>query len=265
MASKDEDIGWKFGEAVDGNKRKVKCKFCHKIISGGITRLKQHLAHKSGDVAPCGSVSVDVKREIMALLMQTKDKKTEKNRMTRDFEDEIVRSMNRPIDDDDDDDDDPELEYALRQSRTQHQFDHTREAYEHNRSGFYDRGGSSGYIPPQMTRSFSVGVGRGRNTPFEPASSPLARLRAREIELEKDCTNQKQSKLSTSFLKKAKKSIIKAFGNFMIDANLPFRAIESPYTNPLMDTIRACPNVRAPSAYDIAQVYLPDEVKEMKE
>uniref|UniRef100_A0A803MP65 DUF659 domain-containing protein n=1 Tax=Chenopodium quinoa TaxID=63459 RepID=A0A803MP65_CHEQI len=46
--------------------------------------------------------------------------------------------------------------------------------------------------------------------------------------------------------------------------NIPIEAIESPYTNPLMDTIRECPDVRAPSAYELAQVYLPEECKEMK-
>lgn len=32
-----------------------------------------------------------------------------------------------------------------------------------------------------------------------------------------------------------------------------------------MDTIREYPQVRAPSAYDIAEVYLPEECKEMKQ
>ena len=75
MAPRDEDIGWSFGELVDGNKRKIRCKFCHKIINGGITRLKQHLAHKTGDVAACEKVSVEVKRDMMGLLMEFKDKR----------------------------------------------------------------------------------------------------------------------------------------------------------------------------------------------
>ncbi|KAK1386098.1 hypothetical protein POM88_023833 [Heracleum sosnowskyi] len=36
-------------------KRKVKCNYCAKIVSGGITRLKQHVAGISENVEPCPS------------------------------------------------------------------------------------------------------------------------------------------------------------------------------------------------------------------
>ncbi|KAL2921061.1 Collagen type IV alpha-3-binding protein [Bienertia sinuspersici] len=62
-------------------------------------------------------------------------------------------------------------------------------------------------------------------------------------------------KLGTGWLKKAKKELTTAFGNWMIDTNQAFRSIESPYTNPLMETIREYPNVRAPSAYNIAEEF----------
>ncbi|CAO2841240.1 unnamed protein product [Amaranthus hypochondriacus] len=70
-----EDIGWRFGKAVDGNKKKIQCNFCGKVITGGVTRLEQHLAHKKGDVAPCSMVSGEVRRDMMALLTGYKDKK----------------------------------------------------------------------------------------------------------------------------------------------------------------------------------------------
>ncbi|KAL2941219.1 Peptide-N(4)-(N-acetyl-beta-glucosaminyl)asparagine amidase [Bienertia sinuspersici] len=59
MAPRDEDVRWNFGDSVDGNKHRIKCKFCNKIINRGITRLKQHLAQ--------------VKRDMMSLLMKYKD------------------------------------------------------------------------------------------------------------------------------------------------------------------------------------------------
>lgn len=71
--------------------------------------------------------------------------------------------------------------------------------------------------------------------------------------------------MPTALFKKAKKAVLKAWENFVIDTNLPFRAVESSFTNPLMDTIREYLQVRAPSAYDIAEVYLPEECKEMKQ
>ena len=70
-----EDIGWRFCTAIDGNKKQVQCKFCSKVIKVGMTRLKQHSAHKTGDVAPCLDVSGDVKRDMMKLLQDYKEKR----------------------------------------------------------------------------------------------------------------------------------------------------------------------------------------------
>ena len=47
------DVGWHHGIDVDKNSRKVLCKYCQKIISGGIFRFKQHLAYTRKDVEPC--------------------------------------------------------------------------------------------------------------------------------------------------------------------------------------------------------------------
>ena len=47
------DPGWEHGVAQDTRKKKVKCNYCEKIVSGGINRFKQHLARIPGEVAPC--------------------------------------------------------------------------------------------------------------------------------------------------------------------------------------------------------------------
>ena len=54
------DPGWEHGVAHDGNKKKVKCKYCGKIVSGGIFRLKQHLARISGEVTYCKKAPEEV-------------------------------------------------------------------------------------------------------------------------------------------------------------------------------------------------------------
>ncbi|MBA0722619.1 hypothetical protein Golax_003278 [Gossypium laxum] len=41
-----DDYGWRWGEPVEGGCNNVKCKFCERVIKGGITRLKEHLAAK---------------------------------------------------------------------------------------------------------------------------------------------------------------------------------------------------------------------------
>ncbi|CAA6662172.1 unnamed protein product [Spirodela intermedia] len=47
------DPGWEHGIAQDTRKKKVKCNYCEKIVSGGINRFKQHLARIPGEVASC--------------------------------------------------------------------------------------------------------------------------------------------------------------------------------------------------------------------
>ncbi|KAK3194394.1 hypothetical protein Dsin_025704 [Dipteronia sinensis] len=54
------DPGWEHGIAQDERKKKVKCNYCGKVVSGGIFRLKQHLARLSGEVTHCEKVSDEV-------------------------------------------------------------------------------------------------------------------------------------------------------------------------------------------------------------
>ncbi|KAI9180340.1 hypothetical protein LWI28_003750 [Acer negundo] len=54
------DPGWEHGIAQDVRKKKVKCNYCGKVVSGGIFRLKQHLARLSGEVTHCEKVSDEV-------------------------------------------------------------------------------------------------------------------------------------------------------------------------------------------------------------
>ena len=63
MASK-HDIGWEHVKHVSGSKRTTKCKYCEKVIHGGITRLKQHIAHIFGQVEGCPRVPVEVSHSV---------------------------------------------------------------------------------------------------------------------------------------------------------------------------------------------------------
>ncbi|KAL2904763.1 ATP synthase subunit b chloroplastic [Bienertia sinuspersici] len=97
MAPREEDIARNLEDTIDWNKQRIRCKLCNKIINGGITRLKQHLSHKRDDVAPCESVSPNVLKRY-------------------------------------DGTDDPEMEFALRLSRQQHEFDYCCGAYNRGRT-----------------------------------------------------------------------------------------------------------------------------------
>ncbi|KAJ1267163.1 hypothetical protein BS78_07G035700 [Paspalum vaginatum] len=71
---------WKYCTLPDkGKKYQLRCNFCQQLCSGGITRVKYHLAHipKSG-VAKCGKVPTDVKDMTYELLTKNKAKKQSK-------------------------------------------------------------------------------------------------------------------------------------------------------------------------------------------
>ncbi|MBA0763302.1 hypothetical protein Gotri_012770, partial [Gossypium trilobum] len=51
------DIGWHFGTPVPNTKGNVVCKLCGKVVKRGITRFKEHIAHKTNNVAPCPNVT----------------------------------------------------------------------------------------------------------------------------------------------------------------------------------------------------------------
>ncbi|KAF8404430.1 hypothetical protein HHK36_009315 [Tetracentron sinense] len=44
LRDSEPDVGWKHGWCIDGNKQKAVCNYCgHRILGGGVARLKQHL------------------------------------------------------------------------------------------------------------------------------------------------------------------------------------------------------------------------------
>jgi len=78
------DVGWQYGIDIDKNSRKVLCKYCQKIISGGIFRFKQHLACTRKDVEPCQQVSQNVKQMILSVLVKNLEA-TEKKRKAHQY------------------------------------------------------------------------------------------------------------------------------------------------------------------------------------
>jgi len=44
VAGVEEDPGWAHYKPITDSKKRVKCNWCGKEMSGGVTRLKQHLA-----------------------------------------------------------------------------------------------------------------------------------------------------------------------------------------------------------------------------
>ncbi|CAL0306258.1 unnamed protein product [Lupinus luteus] len=81
-----EDIGWHFGTQVPKHRNNIKCNLCGKVIKGGVTRLKQHIAHFKGQVAGCPRVTGLVRKSMMKLLLDRKEKKLDSKKRKDEFE-----------------------------------------------------------------------------------------------------------------------------------------------------------------------------------
>ncbi|XP_016564478.1 uncharacterized protein LOC107863178 isoform X2 [Capsicum annuum] len=71
---REKDLCWEYAEKLDGNK--VKCKFCLRILNGGISRLKHHLSRlPSKGVNPCTKVRDDVTDRVRAIIASKEETK----------------------------------------------------------------------------------------------------------------------------------------------------------------------------------------------
>lgn len=69
---REKDICWEYAEKLEGNK--VRCKFCQRVLNGGISRLKHHLSRlPSKGVNPCTKVRDDVTDRVRAIIAQKED------------------------------------------------------------------------------------------------------------------------------------------------------------------------------------------------
>ncbi|KAF7822105.1 uncharacterized protein G2W53_027560 [Senna tora] len=73
------DVSWKHGHVVDGDSRKVECKYCKKIYTVGAYRFKHHLVCTSNNVEPCVSVPDDVKKEMLTILVKSTERPSKEN------------------------------------------------------------------------------------------------------------------------------------------------------------------------------------------
>ncbi|XXG61384.1 hypothetical protein AAC387_Pa05g0013 [Persea americana] len=71
---REKDVCWEYAEKLEGNK--VKCNFCHRVLNGGISRLKHHLSRlPSKGVHPCSKVRDDVTDRVIAIIAMKEEGK----------------------------------------------------------------------------------------------------------------------------------------------------------------------------------------------
>ena len=80
-------------ELIDAARRRVRCKYCLREMSGGVARLKAHLAGISGDVKACEQVPSAVRKEMSKYVRGKKvDRQEERQRM-----EEIEEDLHIPV------------------------------------------------------------------------------------------------------------------------------------------------------------------------
>ncbi|KAJ4712848.1 HAT transposon superfamily [Melia azedarach] len=73
------DACWEHCVLVDATRQKVRCNYCHREFSGGVYRMKFHLAQiKNKDIVPCAEVPHDVRDHIQSIVTTPKKQKNPK-------------------------------------------------------------------------------------------------------------------------------------------------------------------------------------------
>ncbi|KAL9240750.1 hypothetical protein vseg_014934 [Gypsophila vaccaria] len=98
------DPGWEHGVAQDERKKKVKCNYCGKIVSGGINRFKQHLARIPGEVAPCKNAPAEVYLKIKENMKWHRTGRKQRKPDDKDTPSFFMYSDNDPQDDETEED-----------------------------------------------------------------------------------------------------------------------------------------------------------------
>ena len=270
---RDIDPGWSHGEAV-GSKTKIKCNYCGKIVNGGITRLKQHLAHVSGQVINCPKVPPNVRAEMQGLLKASAQKKVvQERRRTDEFEacrEEVFGGS------DDDDDEDPELTRARRESVRSLQEEEERRRMQYEaavRGSQYEQGGSSGSGGASLRRAFSHKQPR-QDPDIEEVERPptQAPRRPAVVGPTDPFAYRKPTSKQPGIIQalkgkfgKARDNLVRATGKFFLDGGIPPNKASSPYFTTMLDAAAEHgPGIKAPTPYEIGHICVEKEYDELQ-
>lgn len=204
------DPGWEHGVAQDERKKKVKCNYCEKIVSGGINRFKQHLARIPGEVAPCKNAPEEVYLKIKENM---KWHRTGRRHRRPDAKEISAFYMNS----DNDDEEDEQDEDALHRMNKENLIIGEKRLSKDLRKTFRGISPGSG-SEPSLRRSRLDSV-----VPKTPKSQKAL--------------SYKQVKVKTGSSKKTRKEVISAICKFFYHAGVPLHAANSPYFHKMLELV----------------------------
>ncbi|KAJ6723274.1 HAT DIMERIZATION DOMAIN-CONTAINING PROTEIN ISOFORM 1 [Salix koriyanagi] len=236
------DPGWEHCVAQDEKKKRVKCNYCEKIISGGINRFKQHLARIPGEVAYC-----DKAPEEVYLRIKDNMKWHRTGRRNRKLE---SKEMSTFYTNSDNEDEEEEHEGGLLQ-------------YSSKDLLVIDDKFSDNDIRNNIK-------GRSPGSSSNGAEPPMKRSRLDSVFLKslksQTSSHYRQTKAKMGFEKKARKEVISAICKFFYHAGLPSNAANSPYFHKMLELVgQYGPGLQGPSSRLISGRFLQDEITTIKE
>ncbi|CAL2276801.1 unnamed protein product [Prunus armeniaca] len=259
------DVAWKYARPIEGNKHGTICTFCESTFkSGGITRLKYHLAgfDPQKSVKKCKEVPPDIKKEVIAWIKEKESSKQHKKSVEENIrstarEGYMGNKSSNPVDDDDDDDDDgyaypPDMhpaekeDYlaAIRASK-QERF---RQGGVYGMGSKRFAGGASGSSQPQYRRTQSL----RDPLPSPPVPMPHKNTRAKQRTIKGMIRNSAEvlGRYCSKF--------------FILENVAPQKASSPHFKNMIAAAQQAGQGVATPSPYEIKHKYLDMEHTDMQ-
>uniref|UniRef100_A0A803QYU5 BED-type domain-containing protein n=1 Tax=Cannabis sativa TaxID=3483 RepID=A0A803QYU5_CANSA len=232
------DPGWEHCVAQDERKKKVKCNYCEKIVSGGINRFKQHLARIPGEVAPCKHAPDDV-----YIKMKDNMKWHRTGRKQRRADVKEISSFYAESDSDDEEDESEEVDLHHR-----------------SKEKLIDNDGKVGKDRRKSIKDMSLTSG----------SEPIlkrSRLDSVFMNTFMDQTPEcyRQVKVKTASNKQSRKEVLSAICRFFYHAGVPLQASDSVYFYKMLELVgQHGQGLVGPSSQLTSSRFLQEEVANQK-
>ncbi|KAK9288436.1 hypothetical protein L1049_016893 [Liquidambar formosana] len=204
------DPGWEHGIAQDERKKKVKCNYCEKIVSGGINRFKQHLARIPGEVAPCKNAPEEVYLKIKENMKWHRTGRRHRRPDAKEISAFYMQSDNE-------DEEDEQVEDAIHLvNKEKLLIGDKRMGKDMRRSfqGLYPGSGSEPLLKRPRVDTFLLKAPKSQTPP-----------------------SYKQVKAKMGSNKKTRKEVISAICKFFYHAGVPLQAANSPYFHNMLELI----------------------------
>ncbi|XP_075663956.1 uncharacterized protein LOC142633596 [Castanea sativa] len=226
--ARSEDPAWAHARAVPNAKNNTICLYCNKLIKGGgITRLKYHLAGIRGQVESCKVVSSDIRFQMKQMIEELKKSKETKKRI----QSEIGNPYGDPFDVDEEEEEEDEVRVVEKS-------------------------------PPQ-----TLGKRKSRGKDVDIDMSQIREKKKIKSYFAPRTTPGAQPSIRSALATKAMVDNAKMnVARWWYHSNVPFYASQSPYYQPMIDSIASIgPGFKGPSFYELRGPLLRNAVHEVND